>query len=349
MPSPPSTLSVVIPTHDTRELTLACVRSLDAGLEVRLEIALEIIVVDDASRDGTAEALSDQHPAVVVLRNETPVRFTKAANLGMARARGDLLLLLNSDTEVQPGALDALLEAFRRDPKLGAAGAALHYPDGSPQWSGGAEPSLLWLFGMASGLPALLGRLAPWRRIKPVGALPGAVDWVTGAALAIRREAWEQVGPLDEGYLFYGQDLDLGSRLRKAGWRVEIVPGFRVLHHHGATIGKDMEPTSPSPPVRGRGPGRGGTGSISTGRQNLELLWLDLLRWARLHRGEAWAARASRLLRAGAALRLLGRSLAAPFVTAERRPAWKAESLALLNAARSVGRDPKLAIPPRAG
>lgn len=208
-----------------------------------------------------------------------------------------------------------MMDAFRRAPKLGAAGAVLHYPGGSPQWSGGRDPSLLWLFGLSSGLPALLGRLPRWRRVKPVGAVPGAVDWVTGAAVAIRRRAWEQTGPLDEGYLFYAQDLDLCSRLRRAGWTVEIVPGFRVLHHHGATIGK---------------------AAGSAGRQNPELLWSDLVRWGRLHRGEAWANRAARLLRTGAALRVLGRALATPFVPAQQRPAWREGSRALLRAARAL-------------
>jgi GT2 family glycosyltransferase len=318
----PPPLSVVIPTHDTRELTLACVRSLEAaGLP-----EMEVIVVDDASGDGTAEAMAASHPQVTMLRQETPLRFTRAANLGLAQTRGEILLLLNSDTEVEAHALNPLMDAFRRDPQLGAAGAVLHYPDGSPQWSGGREPSLLWLFGLASGLPALLGRLPRWRRIKPVGAAPGAVDWVTGAAVAIRRAAWEQAGPLDEGYRFYVQDVDLGSRLRKAGWKIEIVPGFRVLHHHGATIGK---------------------AEGSAGRQNPELLWSDLVRWGTIHRGEAWADRAAALLRAGAALRVVGRAVAVPFVPADQRAAWRDDSRALLRAARALAQKKSRAAPHR--
>ncbi len=307
--SPP--ISVVIPTHNTRELTLACVGSLArSGLD-----GLEIIVVDDASRDGTAEALSGQ---VQVLRMDPGVGFTRAANAGLARARGEILLLLNSDTEVQTeveaGAFGPLLEAFRADPRLGAAGAALHYPDGSPQWSGGREPSLLWLFGLTSGLPALLGRLRRYRQLKPVGAAPGGVAWVTGAAMAIRRQAWQEVGPLEEGYRFYGQDLDFCLRLRDAGWRVGLVPEFRVLHHHGASIGKQS----------------------SGGRQHTELLWTDLLRWARRYRGGSWAGRATLALRGGAALRLAGRGLLYPFLPADRKSAWKEESRTLAKEARAL-------------
>jgi GT2 family glycosyltransferase len=317
--SDPARLSVVIPTHNTRDITLRCVETLEAEGP-----GVEIVVVDDASSDGTAEALAAGHPEVQVLRLSPAGGFTRAANLGLAQARGEILLLLNSDTEVTPGAFGPLLAAFDGDPELGVAGAVLHYPDGSPQWSGGRAPSLLWLFGLTSGLPRLLARLPRYRRVKPVGAAPGSVDWVTGAALAMRRRVWEQVGPLDEGFRFYAQDLDLCLRAGAAGWKVELVPGFRVMHHHGATIGGS-----------GRDPN-------SWGRQNAELLWGDLLRWARQSRGESWARRAALAMRAGAALRLLGRGLAGPFVSAARRQDWQAESQALRLAAgriRSISPD----------
>jgi GT2 family glycosyltransferase len=306
----PGRLSVIIPTHDTRDLTLRCVQTLEAE-----RTPVEIVVVDDGSSDGTAEALAAAHPGVEVLRLSPAGGFTRAANLGLAQAGGEILLLLNSDTEVVPGSFSALLAAFDRDPKLGVAGASLHYPDGSPQWSGGRAPSLLWLFGLTSGLPRLLARLPRYRRVKPVGAAPGGVDWVTGAALAVRRQVWEQVGPLDEGFRFYAQDLDVCLRARAAGWKVELLPEVRVMHHHGATIGRD-----PS----------------SWGRQNAELLWVDLLHWARRSRGEGWARQAKLSMRAGAALRLLGRSVAGPFVPSEMRADWRAESQALRRAARRL-------------
>lgn len=306
----PGRLSIVIPTHDTRDITLRCVETLAAeGTDA------QIVVVDDGGSDGTAEALAAEHPDVEVLRLSPAGGFTRAANRGLARARGEILLLLNSDTEVAPGALSALLAAFDRDPALGVAGAALHYPDGSPQWSGGRAPGLLWLFGLTSGLPRLLARLPRWRRVKPVGAAPGSVDWVTGAALAMRRRVWEEVGPLDEDFRFYAQDLDLCLRAGAAGWKAELLPDFRVMHHHGATIGRD--------------PG-------SWGRQNAELLWTDLLRWARKSRGGSWGRRAAFAMRAGAALRLLGRGAAGWMLPPAERPDWRAESEALRRAARGL-------------
>ncbi|MEA2694265.1 MAG: hypothetical protein QOJ16_3652 [Acidobacteriota bacterium] len=321
-------LSVVIPTHDTRELTLACL----AALARQGFPELEVILVDDASSDGTAEAVASLHPAVWVLRPDRPAGFTRAANLGLAAARGEVLLLLNSDTEVDPGGLAALLTAFAADPGLGVAGGALRYPDGSPQWSGGPAPSLAWLFGLASGLPALLGRLPFYRRLRPPAGIGGSVDWVTGAALGLRRAALASLdpagerAPLDEAFRFYGQDLDLCLRLAAAGWGVAVVPGFRVVHHHGATIGRR-------------------SGGSQGRRQHSELLWTDLLYWAGKYRGAAWAARAAWAIRAGALLRLAGRSFAGPFRPPAGRAAFAAESAALRQALEAIRR-PALANPP---
>ena len=117
--SPLPRLSVVVPTHDTRELTSRCLAALAAVPE-----PLEVLVVDDASSDGTAEALAVGFPQVAVLRCPTSVGFTRAANLGLARARGEIVLLLNSDTEVEPAGVGELLAAFDADPRLGAAEAS---------------------------------------------------------------------------------------------------------------------------------------------------------------------------------------------------------------------------------
>jgi GT2 family glycosyltransferase len=305
-------ISVVIPTHETRELTSRCVASIAApGAE-----EMEVIVVDDGSRDGTADEIARRFPWVRISRNEAPEGFTRAANRGMGAATGGLLFLLNSDTEVEPGGWPVLAAAFRREPRLGIAGATLHYPDSRPQWSGGRAPTLPWLFALASGLPPLLDRLPTARTLRPVSGTAGRrVDWVTGAAMAIRREAWDEVGPLDPGFRQYCQDLDLCTRAGEAGWAVAVVAGLRVIHHHGATIG--------------RGPG-------AAGRQNPELLWGDLLRWGRKHRGPRWTARAVRALQLGGVLRLAGRRLGALERFGDARRAWRSDSLAYRRALASL-------------
>jgi N-acetylglucosaminyl-diphospho-decaprenol L-rhamnosyltransferase len=331
---PPPPLSVVVPSRDTRQLTLACLAALTAASRARPELAgLELVLVDDAGDDGTAEAVAASYPQVRLLRLDRQRGFTQAANRGLAAAAGGVLLLLNSDAEVgaDGDGLTALLARFGAEPRLGIAGAALRYPDGTAQWSGGAEPTAAWLFGLASGLPSLLGRLPLYRRLRPAGGTSGTsgasgrrgrreVAWVTGAAMAIRRAAWEQVGPLDERFRFYAQDLDLCLRARAAGWSVAVVPEFRVLHHHGATIQA----------AGGRRPGGG------RGAQHAELLWTDLLRWAAKQGGAPAARRAARALAAGAGLRLAGRRLATPLLPAAARDGFRADSAALAGALAAV-------------
>ena len=304
-------LSIAIPTRNTRDLVLRCLDSVAAGAPT-----CQVIVVDDASTDGTAEAIARAHPGVMVLVNERPAGFSRTANRGLAAATGNLLLVLNSDTEVPARSFAALASAFAEDPKLGIAGAELRFPDGAPQWGAGLEPTPCWLFGQASGLPALLGRLPGYRRLRPTGRGPGsAVDWVSGAAMAMRRTVWEAAGPLDERYRFYCQDLDLCLAARDLGWRVAVVAGFVVIHHHGATIS---------------------TGAGSAGPYHPELMWTDLVRFTGKRGGPAAARRAATALRAGARLRLLGRAIVAPLIGRGHRGQWQQESEAFAAGLRAL-------------
>lgn len=308
-------MSVVVPTLDTRELTLRCV---DAILTARPPqgVGLDLVVVDDGSSDGTVAAL-EERPSIRILRNESPTGYASAVNRGVAAARGDLVVLLNSDAEVEPGSLTRIVEAFDEDPRLGIAGAALSYPDGSPQWSAGREPGLAWLFAQASGIPALLGRLPGWRRLKPLHATRAIdVAWVPGAAMALRAEVWATHGPLDDSFGFYSQDLDLCLRVRQAGWRVRLVPQFRVVHLHGATIAAN--------------------GRDVVGNADLGLLWIDLVTWAEKRKGRAFAARARAAILLGAGLRLATRRTLGTVLPADHRQEWRAETVALAAARRRL-------------
>jgi GT2 family glycosyltransferase len=321
----PLGLSVVVPTHDTRELTLRCLAAL-AAAEPPPE---EVTVVDDGSADGTAEAIAASYPAVRLLRHATALGFTAAANAGLAAAAGPCLLLLNSDTEVSPGALGALGGALAAHPRLGVAGGSLVYPDGTPQWSGGGAPDVAWLFALASGLASGLGgfgvgSLRPWRRLRPVSGhaagsdRPGSVvevAWVTGAALAIRRAAWEQVGPLDGRFALYCQDVDLCLRAGDLGWGVAVVPSARVMHHQGASIS--------------------GGGAAGPAGHDTAALWSDLARLAGKRGGAAAARRAARALRLGGWVR---RQLLLPSTLGggERRRRARLQRRALAAAAAEV-------------
>lgn len=309
-------ISVVVPTLDTRVLTAACVDAVVASL-LPSGVGLEVVLVDDGSRDGTAEAFQSS-PGVRIVRNDTPTGFSRAVNRGVAESTGDLLVLLNSDTQVEPESLARVVEAFESDPTLGIAGAVLCYPDGTPQWSGGREPGLLWLFAQATAMPALLGRLPAWRQVKPLHpALPVDVGWVSGAAMAVRASVWRDAGPFDTTYAFYAQDLALCVRTRDRGWRVRILPGFRVLHHHGATISTQVD-TAP--------------GNAAPG-----LLWSDLVLWAGRRHGPAFERRARMAVLAGSLLRVAARTLALPFVAPSRRGAWRRETAMLAAARKAIG------------
>ncbi|MBK7975579.1 MAG: glycosyltransferase family 2 protein [Deltaproteobacteria bacterium] len=275
---------MIVPTHDARELTLACLRALDASLGLG---SLEIVVVDDGSRDGSFDAIAAAHPHVKLVRLDPGCGFTVAVNTGVASATGRDLALLNSDTEVAPDALARLVAALDRDAALGVAGAALVYPNGEDQWSAGSEPSLAWLFVLSSGLATLAHRLAAyrrWRRRDGAGPEVQPVGWVPGAAIVVRRSAWEAVGPLDTRFALYAQDLDLCVRVRRAGWSVALVRGARVVHHLGATIGALPE--------------------SSADRAQRALLWTDLVRWAHRARGPRFGHAARHALLAGAWLRV---------------------------------------------
>jgi len=305
-------MSVVLPTRNTRDLTLAALASLGA----QSLPPDQIVVVDDGSEDGTVEAIANRFPDVRLLNTDGGVGFSRAVNAGVQQTTGDVIWLLNSDTEADPAAVERLVAHFETDPRLGIAGAALEYPDGSPQWSGGRFPTLAWLMGEASGLPGFLGRHGLWRAARPVsGSNGGTVDWVTGAAMAVRREVWETSGPLDEGYEFYAQDLDLCWKAHHRAWRVRVLPDVRVVHHHGATIGAEAD---------------------AADRAHLAMLWRDLVRFLRVHRGPRSARRAARAVRLGAAARVLARHALGLVQPAPGRDRWRERTAVIRDAARGV-------------
>lgn len=279
-------LSVIIPTYDTAEMTLVCCASVVAALPDDAEV----IVVDDGSTDDTARRIGEACPSITVLRHATNRGYSAAINAGVAASRGELLLLLNSDTRIAPGTLDAYVNAFQDDPELGVAGAQLVNADGSAQWSAGTVPTLLWMVVAVSGI-ATLAR--PFRRSRRKEN--GDPGWVSGAAMAFRRRVWAAAGPLRKDFRFYAQDLDFCVRARRAGWKVRLLPHVRVEHRHGGTIAKATAlPYAP------------------------DLLWLDLLTWGRGEYGEAWARRARRAMIIAAALRIAARRISGrdPAVTA---------------------------------
>lgn len=226
--SPRPDLSVCLVSFNTRALLERC---LDALTREGVD---EIIVADNASQDGTPAMLAEKFPRAQLIRNAENLDYTRAMNQCLRAARGTFILLLNPDTEPQPGALQALQSALAQYPQWGAAGARLEFPDGSLQRTGNRFPTRAFLLLDALGLNARFPNnrvrrangYAEWDR-----ASARQVDALSGACLLVRRAVLEQVGLLDERFTMYKEEVDWCRRMRARGWRVGYAPGARVIHY----------------------------------------------------------------------------------------------------------------------
>jgi N-acetylglucosaminyl-diphospho-decaprenol L-rhamnosyltransferase len=225
-------LSVIIVNWNVRDLLRRCLHSILANLPA---CQLEIIVVDNGSTDGSPEMVRTEFPQVHLMANPDNRGFTAANNQGLAVARGRYVLLLNPDTEVVGDALETLVAFADAHPDVGVVGPQLLNPDGTVQSSRRRFPTLATALLESTWLQPYAPRrlLARYYVLDRPDDEVQDVDWVTGAALMARREAVEQVGPLDEGFFMYSEELDWCRRFRAAGWRVVYLPTARVIHHEG--------------------------------------------------------------------------------------------------------------------
>ncbi|HEU0127106.1 MAG TPA: glycosyltransferase, partial [Pseudonocardiaceae bacterium] len=219
-------VSVIVPVHGKWEYTRACLASIEQN---RPDFPLEVLVVDDASPDRTAELVAAS-PGLRLVRTPSNVGFVGACNLGASHARGAYLLFLNNDTEVRPGTLDALVNAADSDDRIGLVGAQLVYPDGRLQESGG----IIWADGSGWN----------YGRDRDAGAVEFQVrrdvDYCSGAALLVRQDLFDSVGGFDERYApAYYEDTDLAFAIRATGHRTVVEPTAVVVHHEGISHGTD--------------------------------------------------------------------------------------------------------------
>lgn len=223
---PEKSVSVIIPVYNQFQLTYQCLTSLILSGDAA---NIEIIVVDDASSDAT-QLIESKVNNLKVIRNENNLGFLHSCNKAAAAALGKYIIFLNNDTEVESGWIDNMLDVFERFSDTGAVGAKLIYPDGTLQDAGG----IVW----ESGTPWNVGHGKD--RDDPEYNYVREVDYLTGAALMVLREAWDVVGGFSESYApAYYEDTDIAFKLRKAGYRTRYCPQATVVHYEGRSNGTD--------------------------------------------------------------------------------------------------------------
>jgi N-acetylglucosaminyl-diphospho-decaprenol L-rhamnosyltransferase len=226
--------AAVIVNYESGEHLAACVASVRAD---RSAGPPEVLVVDNGSRDGSLATLARTFPDVRVVASGANVGYGAGANRGIAATRAGIVAVCNPDIEVRPGSAAAMLVRFEREPDLAALGPLMENPDGTQYPSARSVPSTVDAIGHA-----VLGSILPqnaftrrYRQLDVDPSRPRDVEWLSGAAMWIRRSAIDSIGGWDEHYFMYTEDLDLCWRLRRLGWRVAYEPRARVTHVQGVS------------------------------------------------------------------------------------------------------------------
>ncbi|MGB1252528.1 MAG: glycosyltransferase family 2 protein [Candidatus Promineifilaceae bacterium] len=227
-----SLLSIVIVSWNVEHLLAACLRSIDAH---KGTLAVEVIVVDSASHDGTVAMVSAEFPHVTLLAQSENVGFPRGNNIGLAQANGDYLLLLNPDTEVVGDALQTMVNYLDNTPEAGMVGPELLNTDGSHQSSRRRFPTLLTGIFESTWLQPYAPKqiLRDYYMEETGNDEVVSADWVNGACMMTRRDVYERVGGMDPGYFMYSEELDWCRRVIDAGYSVTYLPTAQVLHHQG--------------------------------------------------------------------------------------------------------------------
>ncbi|MGE5602048.1 MAG: glycosyltransferase family 2 protein [Nitrososphaerales archaeon] len=230
-----SQLSIIVVSWNVRELLRACLAALPREAE--------IIVVDNASSDGTTQMVASEYPCVRLLANADNRGFTGGNNDGLRLASRAFVLFLNPDTVVQDGALDRMLGYLSAHPEVGVVGPRLKYGDGTLQSSRRRFPTLATALFESTPLAwHWPPERNPWARRYHMADIPAdrtqEVDWLVGAALLTRREVLAQAGAFDEGYFMYSEELDWQRRVRQAGWKVVYLPEAVIVHYEGKSSGQ---------------------------------------------------------------------------------------------------------------
>ncbi len=238
-------LSIVVVTYHSRDHILACLRSLGPAMRLRgadgSPLLWECVVVDNASSDGTPELVERESSTTRVVRTGANLGYAKAVNRGFAETHGRYVLVSNPDCEWREASLHELVTWLDAHPRCAIAAPRIRNTDGSLEYSARSYPGpLAFLFNRYSLLSRLLPG-NPWTRryllLDWDHASPRSVDWVSGAAMLVRRAAVAEVGGMDEAFFMFNEDVDWCRRMNQAGWSVDYVPAAETVHHIGASRG----------------------------------------------------------------------------------------------------------------
>lgn len=231
-------LSVVVVTHNNSELIGKCLRAIFDSVQAN---PAEVIVVDNASSDGTPDVMTEEKWPVEVIALKENLGFAKAVNCAWRRARGRYVALVNSDAFPDRGCLDKLVDTLERDSHIGIVGGRLRYPSGHPQPSAGTFPTLLgglWVALFLHRVPGLsrlgIGYLSNQRLYRHAQR----VDWVSAAVCVARSD----VGPLPTSSFMYGEDVEWALACRDAGLEVWLEPGATAIHVGRASVDQSQDP-----------------------------------------------------------------------------------------------------------
>jgi GT2 family glycosyltransferase len=226
-PTPDVTVSIV--SFNTRDLLRACLQSLAATVGV----SYEVLVVDNGSSDGSPKMVAQEFPQVHLLAGRENRGFAAANNLAILRARGRFVLLLNPDTVVFPRTIAGMTSFLDTHEDVGICGPRILFPDRVFQSCGYNFPTPLSEVRMSKNVGKLLRLVVGEEPAPPSGSTPYECDWVDGACLMVRKAVINRIGPLDEQYFLFTEELDWCFSARKVGWKVYALPHVEMLHYRG--------------------------------------------------------------------------------------------------------------------
>jgi GT2 family glycosyltransferase len=225
-------LSIAIVNFNTSDSLVRCINSIKTA---RIRSKYKIVVVDNNSTDGSVEAVTKRFPDVDVFQSTSNIGFARAVNIAFNRSKGRFFLILNPDVEVSEGAINILLDYMELHPNVALSSPKLLNSDGSLQYSCRKDYTLRTFLFRRIPLRLIFSNhriirthlMMDWDHLSVLN-----VDWVLGAALMIRREAFPNSQVMDERFFLYFEDVDLCLQLRKQGWRVIYHPDSVMIHHH---------------------------------------------------------------------------------------------------------------------